>query len=136
MSDIVADLRTHLLTQSGVTNEVGTRIYFDHLPQGAVYPAIILEQNDLRLIRKLDDKQTLRRAQIDVQNVAESHTGVRTLQAAVQAAIEFETGTWGSTTVRRAYIDDEFDGTWSPQDGSELHIRVAFTTVNVWFVDA
>jgi hypothetical protein len=136
MSDIVADLRTYLLTQTPVTNEVGTRMYFDHLPQGCTLPALVLEQNDLQIIRHLTASTTLRRAQVNILVVSESHTSARAAQAAIQDVVEFDNGTWGSTNVRRSYVDDEYDGNYSPGDASEDFTRVAYTTATVWFVDA
>jgi len=40
---VLDDMRTYLLTQTAVTDLIGTRIYFDALQQSTSMPAVVFE---------------------------------------------------------------------------------------------
>ena len=120
MSDIVAATRTHLLAQSGVTDLVSTRIYYNNLPQNATLPAIVVELVGSEVMdRHLSATGALYRAQVNVYCYASTHSVVAAVGAAVYAAMEFITGTWGSVTVKLSLVEHEHDLTVPPRDASE-----------------
>lgn len=129
---ITADTRTYLLTQSSVTDLVGNRIYFDNLPQSATLPAVVLEMSDsFPASRHLTATGTLDRSALTAYCYASTRTSASSLGDAVYAAIEFKAGTWGSSTVSRALVDNTYDGTDQPRDNSAAwrYIRAIFFAV-------
>ena len=132
MSDAVAAMRTYLLTQSGVTDLVATRIYFDNLPQGATLPAIVVEQVNDDIIRSLNATDSLRRTSVNAIVYASSHTSAAAAGDAVESAVEFATGAWGTVTVRRALVESAVDVIESPQDASDAYRNVRSLACVVW----
>lgn len=132
MSDPVAAMRTHLLAQSGVTTLVSTRVYYGNLPENATLPAVMIEQRDTEVIRKLTATTTLRRASLNVHAYATTHSAVASLGDALTAALEFATGTWGSVSVRRAYIEGQYDTHEPPRDGSQAYRCIRSLLAVVW----
>jgi len=130
VSDAVAGMRTYLLTQSDVTNTT-SRIYFSNLPQGVTLPAVVLEQSGDEIVRHLSNTTTLRRTTINVIAYASTHTVAASLGDVLTTAIEFDTGTWGSVSVRRAYVEGTVDLVEPPIDGSEdfRHVRSLLSVV-------
>jgi len=136
---LTEDIRTHLLTQVDVTNLASTRIYYDNLPQNATLPAIVIQQtnDDAEPARHLAGIDVLHRAYVSLFCYADTHSAAATLGQAVFAAMETENevthNTWGSTTVRRAFVDVMQDGTEAPRDGSDAwrHVRDCFAVV--WY---
>ncbi len=132
MSDILAEARTYLLSQTGVTDVASTRIYFDNLPQSATLPAVVLELNDdYPAARHLGGTGDLKRTSMTAYSYATTRTVAATLGDAVYSALEFDTGTWGATTVDRSLVENTFDATDQPKDGSGAwrHIRAVFFAV-------
>jgi hypothetical protein len=125
-------MRTYLLTQAGVTAIVSTRIYYGNLPENATLPAVMIEQRDSDVIRKLAATTTLRRASLNVHGYATTHAAVASLGDALTAAIEFATGTWGSVSVRRAYIEGQVDSHEPPRDGSQAYRCIRSLLAVVW----
>jgi hypothetical protein len=132
MSDPVAAMRTHLLTQSGVTNLVSSRIYYGNLPENATLPAVMIEQRDSQVQRRLAATTSLRRASLNVNAYATTHSALASLGDALVSAIEFKTGTWGTVSVRRAYVEGQFDVNEPPRDGSSAYRCIRSLLAVVW----
>lgn len=132
MSDAVAAMRTYLLTQSGVTDECSTRIYYGNLPQAVTLPAVVIEQTGDDIARHLGATTTLRRTTIGVHAYAENHTDAAALGDALVSAIEFDSGTWGTVTVNRAYVEGVVDITEPPRDASQAYRRIRSLLAIVW----
>ena len=132
MSDILGAMRTKLLATTAVTDLIGTRIYFDDLPQSATLPAIVIEMTNSEVAdRTLSATGTLYRAGINVYCYATTRTTSISVGDAVYAALEFATGTWGSVSVKRALVENTQDVTEPPRDGSAAwrFVRALFTVV-------
>lgn len=132
VSDITTAVRTRLLALTDLTAVVGTKIYFDNLPEGIALPAIVIYLAADTLIRDLANPNDLRRAVLSIEVYATSHTDVETAGAAIVAGLEKQSGTWGSVTVRESLVDGVTDTTESPNDGSETFRRVRIISVIVW----
>jgi len=128
----VADLRTYLLTQSGVTDLVSTRIYYENLPQDATLPAVVLNQTAEDLVRHLAASDTLSRVSLLVDIYSTTEASANAVSAAVTAAVEMDTGTWGSSTIRRAYIESVSDAYNMPRDGSEQLHNIRMLSAIAW----
>lgn len=132
MSDAVAAVRTQLLATSGVTDLVGTRIYFDNLPQNATLPAIVVEQSSDDIIRHLGATTAHRRTAVNAHCYATTHTSAAAVGAAVETAMEFGTGTWGGVTVDRCLVEGTVDLVEPPRDGADAWRRVRSLLLVVW----
>jgi len=131
---IVEDTRTHLLTQSDVTDLVGTRIYYDNLPQNASIPALVIEMSDDEpAARHLTGSGTLHRAGVGIFAYADTHPTVASVGEAVLASIEYASGTWGDSTVHRAFVENVQDATDAPKDGGHVFRRVRGLLCTVWY---
>ena len=124
MSDILAATRTYLLTQSGVTDLVATRLYYDNLPQNATLPAVVLYQTAEDATRHLASSDTLNRHGLLLEVYATTHTSAAAVGEALKAAIEMQSGTWGTVDVRGAYVESVVDSPDAPKDGSQNYRRV------------
>jgi len=127
-------MRTYLLTQTDVTNEVSTRVYFDVLPQGAELPAVVIERDTAQITRHLSGTQALRRSVCQVDVYAGNHPAVINASDAVVTALEMYTGSWTNTiNVRRSYITDLSKSTDNPADGSQAFRHIDTLTCVVWY---
>jgi len=129
---IVADMRTYLLTQSGVTGLCSTRVYFSALPQNITLPAVVLERTDTTVpSRTLAATGSLYRSEITAYAYGATESAMAGLGDALHAAIEFDTGTWGSSTVDRSFVEHYHDLVEEPWDGSQAwrFVRAMFCVV-------
>jgi hypothetical protein len=132
VSDILGDVRTYLLTQSGVTSLVGTRIHFNNLPQSATLPSVVLElTSSRREARTLTSSGDLWASDVTLLAYATTNATAASLATALDAAVERKSGTWGSTTVTTTIVSNLDDSLQSPRDGSDLFyiIRALFLTI-------
>jgi len=132
VSDAVAAVRAHLADTGDVTDLVSTRLYYDNLPQNATLPAIVLWQSGDELVRNLATAEDLHRAVVHVDIYADTHTTLVSVGEAAEAAIEMQSGTWGTITVQRAYVETIIDGEEPPRDGSDQFRRVRSMVCPVW----
>lgn len=129
---VTSDMRAHLLTVSGITDLVGTRIFYDSLQQGCDLPAVVLELTDSRRADvHLDAEGAQYRAEMTVYGYADSRSGSDSLGDALDAALSFKTGTWDSTTINRSLVEHWHDIVEEPRDGSGQwrYLRALFTIV-------
>lgn len=132
MSDSVASMRTYLLTQSGITDIVGSRIYFNDLPQNPTLPAVALELQQSEIIRHLTATTTLRRDMVNAYGYASTYTSAAALGAAIETALEFASGTWGSMKCKLCLVEGTVDVTEPPRDGSQAWRWVRSIMAVVW----
>ncbi len=133
MSDPVTALRAYLLTVSDVTDECGTRVYYNNLPQGATLPAVVLELTASEVAdRHLVATGTLYNSQVSAHCYAGTHAAAVTLGDAVYAAIEFQSGTWGGVAVKHATVENTHDVVDWPRDGSDVVRHVRSVMNSVW----
>lgn len=132
MSDIVAAMRTHLLADAPVAAVVGTRAYYQQLPQNPTLPAIVLELTQSEIIRHLSSTTTLRRAMVNAYVYATTHAAAASLGDKVETALEFISGSWGTVTVERCLVEGTVDVTEPPQDGSQAWLYVRGIMAVVW----
>lgn len=133
MSDILDATRDYLLTQAGVTALAGNRIYWTELPQGATLEAIVLELTGSAVEdRHLTATGSHYRASVNVLCYGATHTEAAALAEAVYTALEFDTGTWGSVTVTRCFVEQRHELTDAPRDGSEAFTHIVALMCVMW----
>lgn len=104
---IETDIRTYLLTKSGVTNVCSTRIYCGHAPQSVAFPSIVISMSRKLHIRSMDGGEALAHSTIDIDCRAQSFVDMQSLQNAVRIVLDGKTGTLGSTDVSSALLQSE-----------------------------
>lgn len=118
---IESDLRVRLVSQTALTNLVGTRIYPLQLPQNGQYPAIAYWRVSAPRVRSMGNGSKTIRARYQFDVYAESYKSAKTVVAALIAAIDWYSGTKTVVIEHIEVLDDPdiFD------DGDELyHIPV------------
>lgn len=106
---IEAGLYAHLLTDSGVTALVGTRIYPLLVPQDADLPAIAYQRISGPRDHTHDGSSGLAFARMQLTFVASSYDDAKSLGEAVRAAIDGHKGSMGDVTVGACLLDQERD---------------------------
>ena len=132
MSDVVAAVRSKLAATGTVTALVSTRLYYDNLPQNATMPAIVIEQTGIDNVRHLTASISLVRKTVAIHCFATTHASAVATGDAVEAALEFSTGTWGTLKVKRAYVEGTADIVEPPRDASDNFRRVRSIMVAIW----
>lgn len=128
-----SNIRTYLLAQAGVSSIVGTRIYYDALPQSATLPAVVLEMSDSYPAgRHLAASGTLERASYTAYCYATTRATADSLSDAVSAALDEKTGTWTDTTVVRTHIENTYDISEPPRDGSAAWRFIGAVVFAIW----
>jgi hypothetical protein len=100
-----ADLRTYLLTQTGVTNLVGSRIHPSRLPDNPTLPAVVYQRiSTLHNLASGNVPLTRARIQLDVwaDSYAEAVTGAEALHAALDMV--------SATGIHASFPEDDESG--------------------------
>lgn len=89
-----------ILTADGtVSGLVATRVYPIKRPQGTALPAVIYELASETVNDALPSQGSLKRARLSVQSFASTYGGVKTLAAAIRAALINYNGTTSGATI-------------------------------------
>lgn len=128
------DVATYLAAQATVTALVGTRIYEHHIPQGGSRPAITY-----RVVggnRNYHSTGPSGLTRTDIQLVFHGNddgTGLvpRQTYDAVRLKVDGQRGTWGSPTVKSAFISLPQNATGSPVVGTEHGYPALTATLEV-----
>ena len=100
MSDISAAIRAKLVAESSVTDEVGTRIYSDHLPQNAAMPAITYRVISEIANEDLAGSSGLDEARIQVDCFGSTRSQANSVQRLVRSALKGFRGVVSSVYVK------------------------------------
>lgn len=123
-------LRTYLLTQTDITDEVGTGIYPLFIPQGSEPPCLIYQQIDADRQKTYDGTNGLVGALIQVDCMAVRYGDARRMADAVRTALVDFRGDMAGTAVRDCSIVAD-------QDLSEIepgYFRISLN-FNLWYVE-
>lgn len=88
-----------LLANSGVTELVSDRIYWDEAPQGKTMPYIIIEESDIIPFDTKSGKSTTDHDIIHVYGYHSSKSALRTLMTAVRNGLDGISGTFNDVVV-------------------------------------
>jgi hypothetical protein len=129
--DIGAEMRTYLLTQSGVSSLASTRVYPDALPlnynPASTGPAVLYQRISAKPTASLDAYHDEERVRIQYDCYASTRTIAHQLGRAIQAALEAKKrGVLTTLTIDEITIDGGItDHAEPPPDGSDLWFRIA-----------
>jgi len=98
-----------LSTTAGVTALVGTRIYPHQQPPSGTrtYPLLAYKPDNREPARLLSGAASLYMRTIDVAAMARTYASAEAIMAAVVAALDNQSGTWGGVTIQGAFLDDD-----------------------------
>jgi hypothetical protein len=121
-----------LLATTAVTNIVGTRVHLNQAPQNAVYPLIIVDEEDVEPKDSKDGVSVLDMDIIKVYPYAESKNTLRLLAQACRSALDNKTpGVYATYTIR----DVRFMGQTSFDEQIENRdVYAKDQTYNIWVV--
>jgi len=105
-------LYSRLQAVAGVTALVSTRVYPLLVPQEASLPAIAYQRISGPRETAHDGPSGLAFARMQVTCIGSSYSSAKGVSEAVRAALDGQSGTWGSTVVGACFLDDESD-IWS-----------------------
>lgn len=136
MSDILKGLRTYLVSKSKVTGVASNRVYFHNLPQRPTFPAAVLHMITSESQSNLADSDGLVRTQIQIDCVSDNHDEAENLSEQIrQVTVKHTPRTWGTESVRSAYVTDRRDLTQPPVDGSQLFHHVRALDLVAWHTE-
>ncbi len=121
MTDIVREVRLHLLDDQTVRSHVGDRIYVDVMPQNEPLPVIILDVLSDVPEPTAGGHSALKAARVQVDAIAETRKQANQIADAVDAAIVLGgfRGTARAATIRSSMRDNRFHSVRTPSSGSE-----------------
>lgn len=112
MATLAENLKTFLLADTTVKQLVGSRVHYNHVPQGKGYPFIFYQQSGSSDDAALDDSPGAPfRLRFTVECIDTDLARCRTLVNRVQAITNKHRGTVGAQTVQAIFAaeqDDEY----------------------------
>ena len=102
-----AELYARLTADGGVSALVVTRVYPDVLPQGVTYPAIRYQRISTARLYNLGGKADQADTRFQIDCYATTRIGAIALADAVRAALDSQTGLWGSIAIRNVTTENE-----------------------------
>lgn len=109
MADIGMTLVGRLLSYSGLSALVGTRVFPGFLPQGTPKPALYVEQTGFESVSAMGTDAGIESTDWDICIIADSYASMKAVQAQAKAALQ----RWKTTTgfiVMDTFIRDMHDG--------------------------
>ena len=117
------DLMNWLLAQAALTALTGTRIYFRFAPTSATKPYITFQRvnsNSVHHMAAGTSVNALRQERYQFDVWGDDDEQVDDVKEALDTLLNGITTTMGSTSVRRVFLETDFDNIESPDDGTEV----------------
>lgn len=119
---IESSLRTYLLTKSGITNLVSTRIYPLARPQNSALPAIVYQRITGGHEHMIAGAAGNANPVIQIDCLAASYSAAKSVAEQVRQALQGYSGAMGSDTVHACVFRNEIDLFEPPDDGSDVGV--------------
>ncbi len=110
MADVADAVRTRLTAHAGTTALIGTRAFFDMLPQNPTLPASVVQQISGPGISAMGSDVGVLVARIQVKANASTRAGAQALAVQQKAALKRYSGTSASVVVHDSFLADEATG--------------------------
>lgn len=137
------DVRTYLLTQSPVTNRVGTdatgsmaRIYSNDAQQNITADRIVYERNGTDREPMLASAMGSAEAFIEFDCISTTYAAAKSLANVLRGEMDGFRGTMGSATVHWCILEDEHDDFDPPADGSAKGQYHQIQTYRIRFLES
>lgn len=136
MASLEQGLITYLLTKSGVTDLVGTRVYPIRAPQSqTTYPLIVVTRVGSARVTDMGGEVGLAHARIQIDCWGKTQLSVINVEDAVRLVLSGYTGTAGTIAVRRAVYVGDNDAPVRPNDGSDVWVSRRSTDWDIWHTE-
>ena len=99
------DLRTHLLSNSNISNMVGTDVYALRLPQDTTTTAIVYDIGAGFPLAQLGSLESVIRYNVTLSVYSPSYVSMRQLSEHITTQLNGMTGTMGTTAVTGAHVE-------------------------------
>lgn len=126
-------VRDVLITSTGVSAVVSSRVYGDFAPQKAATPFIVFRRVSSDRFRALDGPDGLVETRIEVDCFSTTQAQLMTLADEVRLALDNYTGTTKGVTVQRAMLDNEFGDMELEVSGGDKRIRRHVLDFRIWY---
>lgn len=120
MSKPSQSFRTYLLTKTGVTDEVSTRIYPGYLPKNATLPAVVFNVISQVPAHHLGAAAEVTEARIQLDIFAATRSAVEDAAEAIRNAGDGYRGAAGSEFFQMCRLDSQQDFHDDPSDASDV----------------
>ena len=134
MSAVCSGLRTYLLTITGVTDLVSTRIRPDALTQNETFPAVVLSETRSDHMHTISASAGFVESLIEFACFSATRLEAESVGEALRQALQGYTGTAGSETIKSCILESRDSGYLVPADGSDdglyvtaLDFRIVFS---------
>lgn len=107
MADVAQAVRTRLTEHAGTAALIGTRAWFDMLPQNPTLPASIVQQISGPRNSAMGVDVAQFEARVQVKACASTRAGAKALAEQHRAALQRYGGTVASTVIHDCYLVDE-----------------------------
>jgi len=128
-------VRDILVSSTGVTSIVASRVYSGFVPQEVTMPFIMFRRDRTERNRSLDGPSGLVAAEIEVNCISQSAAQLQSLADAVRLALDNYSGTNKGITVHRSFLDDESDDTELEVSGGDERVRRRALDFVIWFYE-
>ena len=118
MPEITVALTTYILAQTGITSLIDRRFFYDYLPQGTKYPAIVgLNISDVKL-HTLTEQLPLEQPMIQFTAYAETKAEVQSIASQLKTALSDYQGTLSGIEVDYIKLANELSTVEILADGT------------------
>lgn len=136
MSAVCSGLRTYLLTITGVTDLVSTRIRPDALTQNETFPAVVLSETRSDHIHTISASAGFVESLIEFACFSATRLEAESVGEAVRQALQGYTGTAGSETIKSCILESRDSGYLVPADGSDEGLYVTALDFRIVFSES
>lgn len=133
---IRADLRSYLLSKSSITTLVGSRIYPQEAPQGAVYPRIIYQETGGERDRTLDGANRLTKTSFDLTAQSQDGDNAKAISDALANVLDVYQGQMARTTVQGVFVTANSDNLIPPDGADEKSVKESSISIDLWYESA
>ena len=116
--EIIEALTTYLLAQTGLTALIDRRFFYDELPQGTIYPAVVcLNISDVK-DHTHDGQVTLERPVFQFTSYADTKLGAIAVGNQIKTALRDYTGSMSGIEVQYIKLLNELSSKYTGTDGT------------------
>ena len=136
MSAVCSGLRTYLLTITGVTDLVSTRIRPDALAQNETFPAVVLSETRSEHFADLTGSAGMAESLVEVACFSATRLEAESVAELVRQALQGYGGTAGSETITHTILDSRDSGYLVPADGSDDGLYVTALDFRIFLTES
>lgn len=104
-----SDIRTYMKTRTAITDIVGSRIYFQKLPQEAEFPLLVSNRISTTRTYSHSGDSNMTTPRIQYSCFAETYAAAKDLAEQIVSEMSGFKGTAGSSTIYSSFVENELD---------------------------